>query len=105
VERERKRAPRLAAGGDPVHPLSARYRRAGALDDHTIPPTQPGLTRPYLSRNPLPQAVLFDLDDTLADRSAAIKVYASAFATDHADVLLPCAVDDVHQALILADDF
>jgi putative hydrolase of the HAD superfamily len=76
------------------------------LDDHTIPPTQLGLTRPYRSRKSTPpQAVLFDLDDTLADRSAAIKVYASAFATDHADVLLPCTVDGVHQALILADDF
>jgi hypothetical protein len=55
-------------------------------------------TRPYWSRgSTLPQAVLFDLDDALADRSGAIKVYASAFAVDHADVLLACTVEDVHQ--------
>ena len=48
--------------------------------------------------------MLFDLDDTLADRPAAIAAYAHVFAADHAQALRPCPVDDIHRALIAADD-
>lgn len=48
---------------------------------------------------------MFDLDDTLADRSAAIAVYASLFVGDFAAALSTERPEDVHRALLAADDF
>lgn len=50
-----------------------------------------------------PRAVLFDLDDTLADRSAAIGNYARTLAGDFAAAL--GSPEHLHAALIASDDF
>jgi putative hydrolase of the HAD superfamily len=52
-----------------------------------------------------PRAVLFDLDDTLADRAAAIRAYAAFLAADFAPQLAPCSADEVHAAILACDDF
>jgi putative hydrolase of the HAD superfamily len=52
-----------------------------------------------------PAAILFDLDDTLADRAAALRRYARFFAEDFGDQLLPNLTRTVHATLIDIDDF
>jgi putative hydrolase of the HAD superfamily len=52
-----------------------------------------------------PHAVLFDLDDTLADRQAGLQNYAMRLHVDFAEALRPCVAAQVHEALVLADDF
>jgi putative hydrolase of the HAD superfamily len=52
-----------------------------------------------------PAAVLFDLDDTLADRAAGLRRYAGFFAEDFADRLHPSPPEAIHQALIASDAF
>jgi putative hydrolase of the HAD superfamily len=52
-----------------------------------------------------PAAVLFDLDDTLADRAAGLRRYAAVFADDFGDRLEPCLPQTIHQTLIANDDF
>ena len=52
-----------------------------------------------------PAAVLFDLDDTLADRTAALRRYARFFAEDFGAQLLPSLTETLHSTLIRVDDF
>jgi putative hydrolase of the HAD superfamily len=52
-----------------------------------------------------PAAVLFDLDDTLADRAAALRRYARFFAEDFGALLLPSLTETLHATLIRVDDF
>jgi len=52
-----------------------------------------------------PGAVIFDLDDTLANRAAGLGKYASMLAQDFSAHLHSCSVSDVHAALLAADDF
>jgi putative hydrolase of the HAD superfamily len=52
-----------------------------------------------------PAAILFDLDETLADRAAAIEKYSRWFAADFENALHPCEPDEVHAAIVAADDF
>jgi putative hydrolase of the HAD superfamily len=52
-----------------------------------------------------PAAVLFDLDDTLADRAAGLRRYARVFARDFADALHPCPARMIHETLLAIDDF
>jgi putative hydrolase of the HAD superfamily len=52
-----------------------------------------------------PAAVLFDLDDTLADRAAALRRYARFFAEDFGAQLLPGLTKTLHATLIEIDDF
>lgn len=52
-----------------------------------------------------PAAVLFDLDDTLADRAAALRRYARFFAEDFGAQLLPSLTKTIHATLIEVDDF
>ena len=52
-----------------------------------------------------PKALIFDLDDTLADRPAALKAYARLFADDFAGSLTRLTQAEVHAALLAADDF
>jgi putative hydrolase of the HAD superfamily len=52
-----------------------------------------------------PQAVLFDLDGTLADRAASLARYAVLFAEDFHGRLEPCGVGEIHARLCAADDF
>src|SRR5580698_1547636 len=52
-----------------------------------------------------PAAVLFDLDDTLADRAAALRRYARFFAEDFGAELLPNLTETLHATLIRVDDF
>jgi putative hydrolase of the HAD superfamily len=52
-----------------------------------------------------PAAILFDLDDTLADRAAALRRYARFFAEDFGARLLPSLTRTIHETLIEIDDF
>lgn len=52
-----------------------------------------------------PAAIIFDLDDTLANRAAGLAKYASMLAEDFSWHLRSCSVGDVHAALLAADDF
>ena len=52
-----------------------------------------------------PAAILFDLDDTLADRAAALRRYARFFADDFGAQLLPSLTRSIHATLIDIDDF
>jgi putative hydrolase of the HAD superfamily len=52
-----------------------------------------------------PAAILFDLDDTLADRAAALRRYARFFAEDFGAQLLPSLDKTIHATLIEIDDF
>ena len=52
-----------------------------------------------------PAAIIFDLDDTLANRAAGLAKYASMLAEDFSAHLRSCSVSDVHAALLAADDF
>jgi putative hydrolase of the HAD superfamily len=51
----------------------------------------------------MPQAILFDLDDTLTDRTASIVHYAARFHGDFADHLASTAVATIAAALLTAD--
>lgn len=53
----------------------------------------------------IPSAILFDLDDTLADRAAGLREYAFLFYKQFSRELHPCSHKDVHEALLVADDF
>ncbi len=52
-----------------------------------------------------PAAVLFDLDDTLADRAAGLQRYARCFADDFGAQLLPSLTETLHATLVGVDDF
>jgi len=52
-----------------------------------------------------PAAILFDLDDTLADRAAALRRYARFFTEDFGAQLLPSLTQTIHATLIEIDDF
>ena len=52
-----------------------------------------------------PAAVLFDLDDTLADRAAGLRRYARFFAEDFGAQLLPSLSETIHATLTRLDDF
>jgi putative hydrolase of the HAD superfamily len=52
-----------------------------------------------------PTAVIFDLDDTLIDRTSSMVRYARLFADDFRGALLTCPVETIHSALVLYDDF
>jgi putative hydrolase of the HAD superfamily len=52
-----------------------------------------------------PAAILFDLDDTLADRAAGLRRYAAFFAADFRAELHPCPVETLHETLMALDDF
>src|ERR1700679_3805613 len=52
-----------------------------------------------------PAAILFDLDDTLADRAAALRRYARFFAEDFGGQLRPSLTETLHATLIRIDDF
>jgi putative hydrolase of the HAD superfamily len=54
---------------------------------------------------PTPQAVLFDLDGTLADRAAGLSRYAALFAEDFQARLGPCPSTDIHAQILAADDY
>jgi putative hydrolase of the HAD superfamily len=52
-----------------------------------------------------PNAVLFDLDDTLADRAAGLRKYANLLHEQFSAQLRPCLEQELHHALLMADDF
>ena len=52
-----------------------------------------------------PEAVLFDLDGTLADRAAGLARYAELFAEDFRNRLAPCPTTDIHAQILAADDY
>lgn len=52
-----------------------------------------------------PRAIIFDLDDTLADRPASFREYAKRLHADFVDALHPCTPAELHEALVSADDF
>lgn len=52
-----------------------------------------------------PTAIIFDLDDTLADRPAGLAKYASMLTEDFSALLHPCTASEVHAALLAVDDF
>lgn len=54
---------------------------------------------------PLPRAILFDLDDTLADRAAGVRKYARCLHGDFRGDFHSCTADDIHSAIVAADDF
>ena len=51
----------------------------------------------------MPQAILFDLDETLTDRARSIFQYAEQFRSDFADHLASTAVSTIADALLTAD--
>ncbi len=51
----------------------------------------------------MPSALLFDLDDTLVDRQASIRIYAGQFQHDFAAALQPDADASIAEKLIRAD--
>jgi len=52
----------------------------------------------------VPQAILFDLDETLIDRTRSIVSYAERFQSDFADHLAPTAVSAIATAILTADE-
>jgi putative hydrolase of the HAD superfamily len=50
-----------------------------------------------------PQAILFDLDITLIDRTQSIQCYAARLQRDHADNLATATVADIAAAIVTAD--
>lgn len=54
---------------------------------------------------PPPRAILFDLDETLADRTGAIRKYCAFLQEDFGGALGASSLDDIHAAVIAADDF
>ncbi len=52
-----------------------------------------------------PDAVLFDLDGTLADRAAGLARYAAMFTADFRNRLEACSVDEVHAQILAAEDY
>ena len=52
----------------------------------------------------VPQAILFDLDETLIDRTRSIMSYAERFRRDFTDHLAPTAVSTIATAILTADD-
>jgi putative hydrolase of the HAD superfamily len=51
----------------------------------------------------MPQAILFDLDDTLTDRTESIVRYPGRFQCDFGNQLVPTAVSTIAAALLTAD--
>src|SRR5713101_9756557 len=51
----------------------------------------------------MPQAILFDLDDTLTDRTQSTMYYAQRFQSDFADYLASTTVSTIAVALLTAD--
>ena len=51
----------------------------------------------------MPPAILFDLDETLTDRTRSIMYYAERFQGDFADHLTPTTVSTIAAALLTAD--
>ena len=51
----------------------------------------------------MPQAILFDLDDTLTDRTKSIMYYAQCFQSDFVDYLASTTVSTIAVALLTAD--
>ena len=51
----------------------------------------------------MPQAILFDLDETLTDRTQSIVHYAERFQGDFADYLASTTVSTIAAALLTAD--
>jgi putative hydrolase of the HAD superfamily len=51
----------------------------------------------------VPQAILFDLDETLTDRTQSIVHYAERFQGDFADHLAPTTVSSITAAMLTAD--
>ena len=51
----------------------------------------------------MPQAILFDLDETLTDRPQSIVYYAERFQGDFADHLASTTVSTIATALLTAD--
>jgi putative hydrolase of the HAD superfamily len=51
----------------------------------------------------MPQAILFDLDETLIDRTQSIVDYATHFQRDFADVLAPLPAATIAAAILTAD--
>ncbi len=52
----------------------------------------------------MPQAILFDLDETLIDRTRSIVNYAECFQRDFTDRLAPTAVSTIATAILTADE-
>lgn len=50
-----------------------------------------------------PQAILFDLDETLIDRTRSIELYAQRFHQDFADHLAPVPIRTISAAMFTAD--
>lgn len=51
----------------------------------------------------MPQAILFDLDETLIDRTQSIGHYAARFQRDFADILAPLPASTIAAAILTAD--
>ena len=51
----------------------------------------------------MPQAILFDLDETLTDRMPSIVRYAERFQRDFTAHLAPTAVSSIVAAILAAD--
>ena len=51
----------------------------------------------------VPQAILFDLDETLTDRTRSICHYAARFRSDFADHLAATAISTIAEAILRAD--
>src|SRR5712691_9588698 len=51
----------------------------------------------------MPQAILFDLDDTLTDRTQSIMYYAQRFQSDFVDYLASTTISTIAVALLTAD--
>jgi putative hydrolase of the HAD superfamily len=56
-----------------------------------------------VKENIMPQAILFDLDDTLTDRIKSIMYYAKRFQSDFADDLASTTISTIATALVTAD--
>lgn len=52
----------------------------------------------------MPQAILFDLDETLIDRTQSIVHYAARLQRDFADDLVPLAVATIAATIVVADE-
>src|SRR5438093_1240967 len=52
----------------------------------------------------VPQAILFDLDETLIDRTRSIMSYAERFQHDFTDHLAPTTVSTIATAILTADE-
>jgi putative hydrolase of the HAD superfamily len=94
--------PELVAANKGIKPTPYSLRSASAFGRGSCP-TLSGLSVAIAKEHIVPQAILFDLDDTLTDRMQSIARYAERFRRDFADHLASTAVSTIAAALLTAD--